>query len=129
MSTTAIAVRSGLRIGYAVVGVATVVAAVLAARHGDGWAVAAAWTFAIAPDLPLLGGMSKGWLNPRMVPFYNATHRLVGPLVLLVAGVVVGSVSGSVPVLAAGLAWTAHVLVDRALGYGLRGKDGWPRVR
>jgi hypothetical protein len=40
---------------------------------------------------------------------------------------VLQSGGGSTSALVAGLAWSAHVLVDRACGYGLRRADGWQR--
>ena len=124
----------GRRIGYAALGLAAVIATVLVARTGHGWAVSVAWIFALAPDLPLLAGMRGGRLNPRAVPAYNATHRLVGPLVTLGAAAVAAVTSAggrglSATLAAAGLAWLAHVLIDRACGYGLRNRQGWQRDR
>jgi len=124
-------VRSSLararRIGYAVAGLAAIVATVIVAARGDGWAVTAAIVLAIAPDVPLFfgfgPGLGKGQLHPRAVPAYNAAHRLAGPAVVLVLAALTGSLTAG----AAGLAWLAHVLVDRAAGYNLRTPDGWQR--
>jgi hypothetical protein len=43
----------------------------------------------------------------------------------MVAG---GLVTWSPNWLAAGLAWTAHIGIDRSLGFGLRTPDGFQRV-
>lgn len=82
----------------------------------------------LVPDVALLAGMSKefaadGRLAPRAVPLYNALHGLPGPLLLGVVGAVLASP------FAAGLAlvWLSHITADRALGYGLRTKDGYQR--
>jgi hypothetical protein len=81
----------------------------------------------LVPDVALLAGMSRefgeqGRLAPRAVPAYNALHALPGPVLLTAAGV-------AAPVLLPlGLVWLSHVLADRALGYGLRGRDGWQRA-
>jgi hypothetical protein len=72
--------------------------------HGSGWWLLAA--FAIGPDLALLFGISstleQGQLHPRAVRLYNALH------------------SGA-------LAWALHISLDRALGYGMRTRDGFQR--
>jgi hypothetical protein len=48
---------------------------------------------------------------------YNAVHRFAGPILLaLVPGLLVGAV-----------AWALHIAVDRTVGYGLRGPDGFQR--
>lgn len=84
----------------------------------------------IAPDLTFLVGagqpVKKGYLPRRAVPSYNAMHQLWGPLALLVvAGLVAPTApaAGSV-LLVVSLSWAAHVLLDRAAGYGLRRPDG-----
>jgi len=61
-------------------------------------------------------------MAPRAVPFYNAAHALFGPLALSAAGLVAGPL-----VLGLGLVWLSHVLVDRAVGYGLRTPEGFQR--
>lgn len=81
----------------------------------------------LAPDLSLVGafGSERGVLKPSAVRRYNATHSLVGPSVVLGAGL---AVSVATPVvLAAGAVWASHVLIDRACGYGLRTPDGRQR--
>ena len=94
--------------------------------HGTGyWQLAA---FALAPDLALFygaaPGLEKGQLHPRAVGLYNLVHRYWGPLAL-------GAVAalGLIPFgyLVGALAWALHVSLDRALGYGLRTRDGFQR--
>lgn len=88
------------------------------------------WLFLIAPDLPLLGGMGgkleAGRLNPRAVPFYNATHRLWEPFLLAALALLLPS-----PIrfgwLAGAAAWLLHIAVDRLLGFGLRDAQGYQR--
>jgi hypothetical protein len=96
------------------------------AGHSTGWWQLAA--FSIGPDLALLlgagEGLERGQLHPRAVPAYNAVHRSFGPVALgalaalgvLPHGFFVGA-----------LAWGFHVALDRALGYGLRTRDGFQR--
>ena len=56
---------------------------------------------------------------------YNALHRIWGPLLLgLLAA------AGVLPpaLLVGALVWGFHVFFDRALGYGLRTRDGFQRA-
>ena len=111
----------------------------LAARVALGAAGLAAFAGAVAtigllapalwlvPDLTMLAGLGPdmprdGRMAPRAVPFYNAAHALIGPLALTAAGIVAGPV-----VLGLGLTWLSHVLIDRAVGYGLRTPEGLQR--
>jgi integral membrane sensor domain MASE1 len=96
----------------------------------SGLLLAVAVTSFIAPDLTFLIGAGqpapKGYLPRRAVPYYNAMHQLWGPLALIVAGGLVAPfapAAGSV-LLVVSLSWAAHVLMDRAAGYGLRRPDG-----
>ena len=96
------------------------------ALHGVGyWQLAA---FALGPDLALVygasAGLERGRLHPRAVPLYNLLHRFWLPVVLL-ALASVGLVSPAYVVGA--LAWCLHVSLDRAVGYGLRTRDGFQR--
>jgi hypothetical protein len=95
--------------------------AAIYAVGGDGWVTVASL---IAPDLPLVyglaPGLAKGQLHPRAVPYYNASHVFVGPLVPIVASVWLGPTAQVI-----GLAWAAHIAVDRAVGYGLRTPEGF----
>lgn len=86
--------------------------------HGtaDWWQLAA---FGVAPDLALLygvgAGLERGQLHPRAVPLYNLLHRYWLPL----------AIAFFLP--AAALAWALHISIDRAVGYGLRTRDGFQR--
>jgi uncharacterized membrane protein YfcA len=118
--------RSNARLVWAVVAVVAIpVTFLLARERGDGWI---AILFAIMPDIGLVYGFSsslaKGQLHPRAVPLYNALHSAGGPLITLLAGL-----SGPAPgwILVAGLAWLSHVAFDRAIGYGLRDRNGYIR--
>lgn len=109
---------------YGVVGLLAFAAAVLEATTHGGATIATAVLFLTAPDLSMLVGAStpkpKGYLAPQAVPVYNAVHRLAGPIALLAVFSVVPSSAG----FAAGLAWLAHIAIDRAAGYGPRRSDG-----
>lgn len=87
--------------------------------------------FFIAPDLTLLVGrrgrhrLEDGQLAPAAVPVYNAAHRAVVPLALIV---VYWLVPGSwPPAFAALCGWLAHISWDRVFGFGLRTKEGFQR--
>ena len=97
-----------------------------------GWlAGGLALLFLVAPDLAFLAGledaprMAKGQLAPRAVPCYNALHRALVPLALMVAYTVLPI--DWPPAFAALCGWMAHISYDRALGYGLRTKEGFQR--
>ena len=47
---------------------------------------------------------------------YNALHILLVPLILALAGYVLGSAMAT----AVALIWIAHIAIDRVLGYGLK---------
>jgi hypothetical protein len=105
--------------------------AVLEAMH-HGWiAGLLAFAFFLAPDLTFLAGLSdaprmeKGRLPPRAVPYYNAAHRALIPLALLVISTVTPLTWA--PAFAALCGWLAHISYDRAFGYGLRTKEGFQR--
>jgi len=119
--------RLGGRIAYAALALLLLAAAVFeAAKHGTGYWQAAA--FGLGPDVALLfgasAGLEKGQLHPRAVPLYNLLHRywLAVALAALAAfGLVpIGYVVGA-------LAWAFHISLDRAVGYGLRTRDGFQR--
>jgi hypothetical protein len=84
--------------------------------------------FLILPDLGMLPGIgqphARRQLPARAVPFYNALHRPVVPVVLLALVLAIGA--GPYWFVAA-LSWGAHIAIDRAVGYGLRTPDGWQR--
>ena len=127
-TATAISPRSSAgRVTYATLAallLATITAA--AVMHGTGyWQIAA---FGFAPDLTLFfgagAGLAKGQLHPRAVGAYNLMHRLWVPLLVLAA-----AASGLIGIgfLVGALAWTFHIALDRAVGYGLRTPDGFQR--
>ena len=72
----------------------------------------------LAPDLSMLGYVA----GPRVGAItYNTFHVLVWPALLLVAGLI--AQQGLLVDLAA--IWTAHIAIDRALGYGLKLPGGF----
>ncbi|MEU6259153.1 DUF4260 family protein [Streptomyces sp. NPDC047043] len=102
-----------------------------AVNHG--WlAGTLALTFFVLPDLTFLVAlddaprMAKGQLPPCAVPYYNALHRALVPLALLVAYTVQPFFAWA-PLFAALCGWMAHISYDRAFGYGLRTKEGFQR--
>ena len=119
--------RSTRRLAYAAAaaGVLTAIVVVIATQDTGYWQLA---VFGLGPDVALLagvgGGLAKGQLHPRAVPLYNALHRFWGPLALLVLVALAGLPAGY---LVGGLAWTFHIALDRAVGYGLRTRDGFQR--
>jgi hypothetical protein len=119
--------QSHRRLAYAGLAAALVGAIVFVyAREDVGWWPVVA--FGLGPDLALLlgagKGLERGQLHPRAVPLYNAVHRFWGPLALGIA-----ALAASLPAawLVGALAWATHVAVDRAVGYGLRTRDGFQR--
>jgi hypothetical protein len=127
MNNTAIQPRSTTgRLAYATA--AALLLAVIAAEaitHGAYWQIAA---FAIAPDLALIYGggrdLARGQIHPRAVRAYNLLHRLWGPLALAALSAL-GVIS--IGFLVGALTWAFHIALDRALGYGLRTRDGFQR--
>ena len=119
--------RAARRAIYGVFAAALLVA--LAKAHGSHpvswWQVAA---FGLGPDvaflLTLTPGLERGRMHPRAVPPYNVLHRPAGPVVL--AGLALAGVVPSRLIVGA-LAWGVHIAWDRAIGYGLRSRDGWQR--
>jgi hypothetical protein len=114
------------KLAYAALGfVATALAiSTVVTQHASWWPLV---VFAIAPDVTLLYGTSRGLergqLHPRAVPIYNAVHRYWAPGVLVVVMFLVRSPEW----MAAGLAWIAHISLDRSLGFGLRTREGFQR--
>ena len=120
--------RPHRRLAYAGLAAALVaVIVVVYARDTVGWWPIVA--FGLGPDLALLlgagSGLESGQLHPRAVPFYNFAHRFWGPVVL---GTVALAASLPSAWLVGGLAWATHIAVDRAVGYGLRTRDGFQRA-
>jgi hypothetical protein len=81
--------------------------------------------FGILPHLAVLIGIGQhrepGQLAPRAVPVFNTMHHPLLPLAL--AGV---AAVGILPAfwLVGALAWLSHIVIDWALGEGLRTSDG-----
>jgi hypothetical protein len=118
----------GQRSGWLALGAFCVAFAVFeVVKHGS-WALGLGLGFLIAPDLAMLigasGKLAKGQLAPRAVRYYNAVHRVWGPLAILVACTLW---INSAALFTGGLAWLAHVALDRAVGYGLRAPSGFQR--
>jgi hypothetical protein len=127
MTTSTIEARSTTgRVLYAALAVLLLAAiAVEAIAHSNYWQIA---VFGIGPDLTLVFGggrdMAHGQIRPQAVGAYNLVHRFWGPLALAAA-----AAAGIVPIgfLVGALTWSFHVALDRALGYGLRTRDGFQR--
>ncbi|MET9907308.1 DUF4260 family protein [Streptomyces sp. NPDC006476] len=106
--------------------------AVLEAMNHGWFAGTLAFVFLVLPDLTFLVAlddaprMAKGQLAPRAVPYYNAMHRALVPLALLVVYAVQPYFAWA-PAFAALCGWLAHISYDRAFGYGLRTKEGFQR--
>jgi hypothetical protein len=86
--------------------------------------------FGIVPHLPVLVGYvqphARGQLAPHAVPLFNALHHPVPPLAVLgLAAAGVLSPFWSV----AALAWLSHIVIDLAMGDGLRTSDGYRVAR
>ena len=92
---------------------ALALAAAAYAAAGAPW-----WLFAallLAPDLAMAGYA----LGPRAgAAAYNAAHSYVAPALLWASGAVLGA-----DLAAFALIWAAHIGMDRALGYGLKGRS------
>lgn len=86
------------------------------ASFGDGWGFFA--LFFLLPDMALLAYLA----GPRAgAAAYNAAHSLLVPGALLAVGLL-GDVP---PAFDLALVWTAHIGLDRALGYGLKYASGF----
>ena len=115
------------RVAFAVL--AALLLALIAAeaiKHSTGyWQIAA---FGFGPDLALFygagRGLAHGQIHPRAVGLYNTVHRFWGPIALATLAAL-GVLS--VGFLIGALTWAFHVALDRALGYGLRTRDGFRR--
>lgn len=88
-----------------------IVSLLLYARLGQGWLLFA--LLFLVPDVSMVGYLK----SPRLGAWtYNTAHSYVGPVGLVVAGVLTGH-----PLLITfALIWTAHIGFDRAMGYGLK---------
>ena len=115
-----------IRILWAVLAVLLLTLLIVICVHRGWGAAALSVAFGAMPDLALIGAFAgRGRLKPNRVGLYNLLHAV--PLALIVASL--GGVLGALGVDAwmltvAGIAWIAHIAVDRACGYGLRATDG-----
>jgi hypothetical protein len=83
----------------------------LYARHDTSWLLLI--VLALAPDLSALGFLG----GPRAGTIaYNIAHTYTVPAILGVAGFL----GDSDLAIALALIWTAHIGMDRAIGYGLK---------
>jgi Domain of unknown function (DUF4260) len=86
--------------------------------------------FGIVPHLPVLLGRGQphapGQLAARAVPLFNLMHHPAAPLALLLV-----AAAGVLPTfwLVGAMAWLSHIVVDWALGDGLRTADGYRPTR
>lgn len=98
-------------------GLAVAIASIVA----FGWSGASWWLFAaliLAPDLSMLAYFA----GPRPgAAAYNAVHTFLGPVALFGAAAAWAAPTG----IAIALIWSAHIGVDRALGYGLKYDDAF----
>jgi hypothetical protein len=82
--------------------------------------------FGIVPHLPVVLGFRQphghGQLVPQAVPVFNALHHPVPPLALL--GLAAAGVLSPLWLVCA-LAWLSHIVLDRAMGDGLRTANGY----
>jgi hypothetical protein len=99
-------------------GLAVLILSILFYAHiGAAW-----WRFGLlllTPDL----AMAAYWLGARAgAQAYNIVHSYVGPIVLLCIALVVGLHQVWLPYV---LIWTAHIGMDRSLGYGMKYPDSF----
>nr|WP_093336912.1 DUF4260 domain-containing protein [Salibacterium halotolerans] len=86
--------------------------------HGNSWVLFA--LLLLSPDLAMLGYAAG---NKAGAVIYNVFHTYSLPLVLIAAGMLLAQ-----PLLPAlGLIWTAHIGMDRAVGYGLKYPAGFKK--
>jgi hypothetical protein len=98
-------------------GFAVTLAAIAAfSRSGGSWGLFT--VLILAPDLSMLFYLA----GPRIgAAAYNAVHTYLGPVILLAAAAALGAPTG----IAIALIWTAHLGIDRALGFGLKYGEGF----
>jgi hypothetical protein len=82
--------------------------------------------FGIMPHVPVLLGRGQphapGQLARRAVPLFNAMHHPIAPLALFLVAAT-GTLS---PLwLVGAIAWLSHIVMDWAMGDGLRSADGY----
>lgn len=85
-------------------------------EHGSGWLLFLALFF--VPDVTMLGYLRDARVGALV---YNLGHTYTGPLLLAAASVA----TGNALLTSLALVWTAHVGLDRMLGYGLKLPTGF----
>lgn len=120
---------------YAVAALALLVFVVFEAITYGWVAVTIVVIFLIVPDLSMIGRypprLARGQFPPAVVRRYNVAHSYWIPLALMLASVLPWPelwLRPGLEVFLAGLAWALHITVDRAIGFGPRGADGWQRL-
>ncbi|GGU99126.1 MULTISPECIES: DUF4260 family protein [Streptomycetaceae] len=83
------------------------------------------WVALLAPDTALFydlanAGPEMGQLSPKAARLYNLLHHPALPAAVITLGVT----TFGQPLVVGGLAWLAHVALDRSFGYGKRLPDG-----
>lgn len=71
-----------------------------------------------APDISMIGYLINSHLGAKL---YNLFHTYIIPIILILVGVAM-SIN---LLLLLGLIWTAHIGMDRMLGYGLKYPTGF----
>jgi hypothetical protein len=96
-------------------------AVALASIVAFSWSGASWWRFAasiLVPDLSILFYLAGSRLGAAS---YNAAHVYLGPIALFIAAAALAAPTGAV----LALIWSAHIGIDRALGFGLKYSDGF----
>lgn len=83
---------------------------------GSGWFLFA--ILLLSPDLSMLGYLAGPGVGARI---YNLAHTYTAPLLLGGAALLLGQDT----IIALALIWSAHIGMDRALGYGLKLPSGF----
>jgi len=103
---------TGIRLALHLEGLAALVASVaLYAEFGQSWLLFVVLLF--APDLAFIPYMLNAELGRKI---YNVVHWYVLPLLLGTAAVLTDWSLG----IALALIWSAHISLDRTIGYGLK---------
>lgn len=96
-----------------------------------GWVAAGVFVvFAILPDMPILRGFqSNGIMRVQYVRLYNILHSTWIPLALMLSAMLPLPPLGwglrpGLELFLAGIAWLLHISIDRAVGFGMRERDG-----
>ena len=72
----------------------------------------------LLPDLSILGYLVNGTIGTTL---YNFVHHLSLPTIIIILIILLDSMS----YLAFPIIWIAHILLDGALGYGLKYKESF----